>query len=224
MRYVYLIQPTWDARLKPVSQARLGSIEMFDSYTSSRLNKRSFLTIPALLVVLTSLMLSTTVVHAQSPDFALSSTPSNLCVNPGVNGAAVISVQSVDNFIGSVNLAGSVDPNVNNGPTISQIPSSETLAAGQTIPFDLSISTSPSTPVYTYSIRISGLSGGTYHETTVQVTVAAGCSVGGVVLPTVELAATTSYVVYGLIIAGLVGIVGATLAIRVRGRKHIPNP
>ena len=197
---------------------------MFDSYTSSRLNKRSFLTIPALLVVLTSLMLSTTVVHAQSPDFALSSTPSNLCVNPGVNGAAVISVQSVDNFVGSVNLEGSVDPNVNNGPTISQIPSSETLAAGQTVPFDLSISTSPSTPVYTYSIRISGLSGATYHETIVQVTVAAGCSVGGVVLPTAAVAPTTSFVVYGLVVAGLVGVVATTLAIYVSRRKPISSP
>ena len=197
---------------------------MFDSYTSSRLNKRSFLTIPALLVVLTSLILSTTVVHAQSPDFALSSTPSNLCVNPGVNGATVISVQSVDNFAGTVNLAGSVDPNVNNGPTISQIPSSETLAAGRTVSFDLSISTSPSTPVYTYSIRISGLSGGTYHETTVQVTVAAGCSVGGVVLPTAAVAPTTSFVVYGLVVAGLVGVVATTLAIYVSRRKPISSP
>src|SRR5437660_12769349 len=210
--------------LKTVSQARTGSIGIFDSYASSQWNKRRFLTIPALLVVLTSLILSTTAVHAQFPDFALSSTPSNLCVNPGVNGAAVISVQSVDNFAGSVNLAGSVDPTVNNGPTISQIPSSETLAAGRTVSFDLSISTSPSTPVYTYSIRISGLSGGTYHETTVQVTVAAGCSVGGVVLPTVGLAATTSYVVYGLSIAGLVVIVGAALAPRLRGREHTPRP
>ena len=197
---------------------------MFDSYTSSRLNKRSFLTIPALLIVLTSLILSTTVVHAQSPDFALSSTPSNLCVNPGVNGATVISVQSVDNFAGTVNLAGSVDPNVNNGPTISQIPSSETLAAGQTVPFDLSISTSPSTPVYTYSIRISGLSGATYHETIVQVTVAAGCSVGGVVLPTAAVAPTTSFVVYGLVVAGLVGVVATTLAIYVSRRKPISSP
>ena len=202
----------------------MGSIEMFDSYTSSRLNKRSFLTIPALLIVLTSLILSTTVVHAQSPDFALSSTPSNLCVNPGVNGATVISVQSVDNFAGTVNLAGSVDPNVNNGPTISQIPSSETLAAGQTVPFDLSISTSPSTPVYTYSIRISGLSGATYHETIVQVTVAAGCSVGGVVLPTAAVAPTTSFVVYGLVVAGLVGVVATTLAIYVSRRKPISSP
>jgi hypothetical protein len=145
-------------------------------------------------------------------------------VNPGVNGAAVISVQSVDNFAGSVNLAGSVDPTVNNGPTISQIPSSETLAAGQTINFDLSISTSPSTPIYTYSIRISGLSGATYHETTVQVTVAAGCSVGGVVLPTATVAPTTSFVVYGLVVAGLVGIVATTLAIYVSRRKRISRP
>ena len=200
-------------------------IEMPHSYIpNGRWNQRSIFTIPITVMILSSIMIATAIVHAQSPDFALNATPSNLCVNPGVNGAAVITVQSVDGFAGTVNLASSVDPSVNNGPTLSPIPSSETLAPGQSVSFDLAISTTTSTPLYTYSIRVSGLSGATFHQTTVLLTVAAGCSVGGVVLPTVGLAPTTSYMVYGLIIAGLVGIVGATLAIRRSRRKPIPNP
>jgi len=200
-------------------------IEMPHSYISNRRwNHKRVFAIPISVMILSSIMIATAVVHAQSPDFAFNATPSNLCVNPGVNGAAIITVQSVDGFAGTVNLASSVDPSVNNGPTLSPIPSSETLAPGQSVSFDLAISTTTSTPLYAYSIRVSGLSGATFHQTTVLLTVAAGCSVGGVVLPTVGLAPTTSYMVYGLIIAGLVGIVGATLAIRRSSRKPIPNP
>jgi len=194
------------------------------SFTPSQWNRKSLLTIPVSIVVLTSLLMATAVVHAQSPDFALSSTPSGLCVNPGVNAVAVISVQSVSGFTGTVNLASTVDPAVSNGPTLSSTPSSETLAAGQSVNFDLAISTTTSTPLYTYTITISGLSGATFHQTTVQLTVAAGCSVGGVVLPTAGLAPTSSYIVPGLIIVGLVGVVGATLVVRMSSRKLSPNP
>ena len=193
------------------------------SYASNRWAQRLF-SAPISLVILTSLVLATIVVHAQSPDFALSATPSNLCVNPGVNAAAVINLQSVDGFAGTVSLASSVDPNVNDAPPLSPIPSSETLTPGQGVSFNLAISTTTSTQLYTYSISVSGVSGATFHQTIVQLTVAAGCSVGGVVLPTAAVAPTTSFVVYGLVIAGLVGVVATTLAIYVSRRKPISNP
>ena len=188
-------------------------------YTLTQQSRKALLAIPMSLMILTTLMLATAIVHAQSPDFSLSPSPSNLCVNPGVNGVATITLQSVNGFAGTVNLASSVDPSVSNGPTLSAVPSSEGLASGQSVSFDLSISTTTSTPLYTYSIRVFGLSGATFHQATVLLTVAAGCSVGGVVLPTAGLAPANSYLVYGLVIAGLVGIVGATLAIGLSRRK-----
>jgi len=196
---------------------------MPNSFTSNRPSQRNMLTVSTSLVALAFLMMATTIVHAQSPDFALTSTPSSLCVNPGVNAVAAITVQSVDGFAGTVNLASNVDPTVNNAPALSPIPSSETLVAGQSVSFNLAISTSTSTPLYTYTIHVSGLSGAVFHQATVQLTVAAGCSVGGVVLPTAGLAPTSSYLVFGLVIAGLVGIVGATVAIHVSRRKPSPN-
>jgi hypothetical protein len=174
-------------------------------------------------MILTSLWLATTVVRAQSPNFELTATPSNLCVNPGVNAVALISVASVNGFAGTINLTSSIDPNVSNGPTLSPIPSSETLAAGQTVSFNLAISTNTSTPLFTYSISVSGMSGTTFHQTFVRLTVEPGCSVGGVVLPTAGLAPTGSYLVFGLLIAGLVGVVGATLAIYVTRRRPTPD-
>ena len=194
------------------------------SFTPSQWNRRSILTIPISVVVLTSLMMATTIVHGQSSDFALTSTPSSLCVNPGVNGVATITLSSVDGFAGTVNLASSIDPAVSNGPTVSSTPSSETLAAGQSVSFDLAITTTTSAPLYTYTIRVSGLSGAVFHETIVQLTVSASCSVGGVVLPTAGLAPTNSYLVYGLIVVGLVGVVGATLAVRTSRPRPSPNP
>jgi hypothetical protein len=196
---------------------------MVYSYTPSRWNQKNLLTVPISLMILASLWLATTAVHAQSPDFALTGTPTNLCVNPGVNAVTQIGVQSLNGFAGTINLGSTVDPTVSNGPTLSPIPSSETLTAGQSVTFNLAISTTTSTPLYTYSIRLAGLSGATFHEIVVQLTVAAGCSVGGVVLPTAGLAPTGSYLVFGLAIAGLVGLAGATLAIRVRRQKPIPS-
>lgn len=181
---------------------------------------RKLVTISTTLVIFASLILATSAVHAQTPDFALSASPTVLCVNPGIDGVSSISVQSVDGFVGTVDLAASVDP----GITVSAIPTSETLAAGQTVSFSITISTTTSTPLYTYYVRISGISGGLFHETTVQLTVAAGCSVGGVVLPTTGIGAITSIFAYGLIVAGLVGVAGATLAIRVSHRRPALEP
>ena len=176
------------------------------------------------LVILASLVMATTAAHGQSPDFSLNSSPTNLCVNPGVNAVSSISLQSIGGFAGTVNLAASVDPSVANGPVLTPISSSETLAAGQTVNFDVQVSTTTSTPLYQYTIRVSGLSGATFHQAVVQLTVAAGCSVGGVILPAAGFVRTDAFMVSGLIVVGLVGIAGASLAVRASGRKPASDP
>ncbi len=196
---------------------------MQKSYISNLSNRKSNLPLAISLVILASLVMATTAAHGQSPDFSLSSSPSNLCVNPGVNAVAVVTLGSVDGFSGTVNLAASLDRSVANGPTLSPIPSSETLGAGQSVSFNLDLSTTTSTPLYTYSVQVSGLSGGTFHEIVVQLTVAAGCSVGGVVLPTAGLVQTNAFMVSGLIVVGLVGIAGASLALYASRRKPASN-
>jgi hypothetical protein len=129
-----------------------------------------------------------------------------------VDAVSVIGVQSVGTFVGTIDLSDRVDPAVTNGPTLSPIPSSETLAAGQTISFNLAVSTTTSTPLYTYTITVSGLSGGSFHQATVQLTVAAGCSVGGTALPINSSTLLSSNT--GLtILAGAVLALGATLLI-----------
>src|SRR6059036_2783976 len=137
------------------------------------------LSLPISIVFIVATIGLISVAHAQSPDFVLGSTPSVLCANPGVDAVSLISVQSVDSFADTVNLGDSVDPTVTDGPTLSPIPSSVILAAGQTVSFNLTFSTITSTPLFTYIIGVSGLSGASFHRTTIQLTVAFGCSVGG---------------------------------------------
>lgn len=197
---------------------------MQNVYISSLWNRKSTLPLAISLVVLASLVMATTAVHGQSPDFSLSSSPSNLCVNPGVNAVAVVTLGSVGGFSGTVNLGATVDPSGTNSPTLSPIPSSETLVAGQSVSFNLDLSTTTSTTLYTYSIRVAGISGSTFHQAVVQLTVSAGCSVGGVVLPTAGLVQTNAFMVSGLIVVGLVGIAGASLAVYASGRKPTSNP
>ena len=191
--------------------------------TNIRRKRRPFLAIPVSLLILVPLMAATLAVNAQSTDFGLSSTPSVLCVNPGVDAVSVIGVQSLGDFSGTVNLGDSIGPNGANAPTLSAIPSSVTLAAGQTVTFSLTMSTTTSTPNGLYTITVSGLYGATIHQATVQLTVAAGCSVGGTVLPTTGLSLMPSLFAYGVAIAGLVGIVGVGLAVYAVRRKTNPT-
>jgi hypothetical protein len=162
------------------------------------------------IIILSLALAISPLVHAQASSFTLTATPSNLCVNPGVDAVAVIGVQSVGQFVGTVDLSDRVDPAVTNGPTLSAIPSSETLAAGQTVTFNLAISTTTSTPLYTYTITVSGFSGGSLQQAIVQLTVAAGCSVGGRALtvnPSTLLSSNTGLA----ILAGAILALGATL-------------
>ena len=157
------------------------------------------------------------VVHAQASDFVLASTPSNLCANPGVDAVSVISVQSIGGFAGTINLSDNVDPAIAGGPRSSPIPSSDTLAAGQTVNFDLQISTTTSTPISIYYVTVSGLSGASFHETTVQLTVSSGCSVSGSVLPLDRVSLLSPYL--GMAIFS--GALAAVVAVLVMYRRRI---
>jgi hypothetical protein len=169
-------------------------------------------TIVVPIIILSMALAIGPLVHAQTSSFTLISTPTNLCVNPGVDAVSVIGVQSVGTFVGTVDLSDKIDPAVPNGPTLSPIPSSETLVAGQTVSFNLAISTTTSTPLYTYTVTVSGFSGGSLHQATVQLTVAAGCSVAGRALP-INPSTLLSSNTGAVTLAGAILALGATLLI-----------
>jgi hypothetical protein len=161
------------------------------------------------IIILAAALAISPMVQAESSTFTLTSTPSNLCVNPGVDAVSVIGVQSVGAFVGTVGLSDRIDPAVPNGPTLSPIPSNETLAAGQTVSFKLAISTTTSTALYTYTVTVSGFSAGSLSQATAQLTVAAGCSVGGRALP-INPSTLLSSNTGAVILAGAILALGAT--------------
>jgi len=191
------------------------------STTISGINrfKRYLPTACASLVILSSLLVSVSLVSAQNSDFAVSANPVTLCVNPGIDAQSVVSISSIGSFSGTVNLSDNVSPSYSNAPALSSIPSSVTLSAGQTVPITLGVSTTTSTPLYTYTITVSGLSGATLHQATIELTVSSGCSVGGVIVPTSHGTMGSSLVI-GVALAGLVGVVAAGLVVYVSRRKH----
>ncbi len=172
--------------------------------------------------ILVSLLAPLVIASAEGSDFAVNANPLTLCVNPGIDAQSVISISSMGGFSGTVNLGDSVNPPYNNGPTLSNIPSSVTLAKGQTVSFALTIFTTTSTPLYTYTVTVSGLSGIILHQTNVELVVSSGCSVGAVIVPT-TLGSIGSNIGLGITIAGLIGVASAALIVyesRVRTRKR----
>jgi len=168
-------------------------------------------------VVVAALLLSVSVVAAQGRDFSIGSSPSSLCVNPGINAKTVVFVSSDGGFVGTVNLSGQTSPA--SGVALSGIPSSVSLSIGQTVTFDLNMYTTPSTSLYTYTITITGISGIIVHQATITLMVSSDCSVGGVIVSTAH-ATIGSTLLTGIAIAGLVGVVATGLAVYVSRSKN----
>lgn len=184
-----------------------------NSIFNTRGNQTLANTLSLSIVILASLIVATPLVVAQNPGFTVSASPVTLCVNPGITGRTAVSVSSVGGFSGTVNTGDSISPSVTDGPSLSPIPTTIDLSAGQTVSFSIDASTSQSTPAGTYTITVVGLSGTMYRQAQYSLVVSNDCSVGGVIVPTGAEASTGSYLVLEIAIAGIVAIVGAGLVL-----------
>jgi kumamolisin len=110
--------------------------------------------------LITALTGSTT----QTPDFAISASPSSVSVNAGASGTSSISTTVSGGFNSAVSLSASGVPA---GVSVSFNPSSITAAGSSTATF----TTTSGTATGTYNITITGTSGSTTHSTTVSLTV-----------------------------------------------------
>src|SRR5206468_2845240 len=95
----------------------------------------------------------------QSPDFTLSASPSSQTVAPGGSTSYNVAISPISGFTGQVTLSVSGLPRVSSG--------SFTTASSS-----MSLTMSTSTPAGTYTLTITGVSGGLTHTTTVVLTVA----------------------------------------------------
>jgi len=101
----------------------------------------------------------------QASDFSLGASPSSQTVVAGMSTTYSVKVSPISGFSGTVNLSVSGLPG---GATASFNPSTISTSGSST----LTVSTSVLTPMGTYPLTISGASGGTSHNTSVNLAVA----------------------------------------------------
>jgi hypothetical protein len=180
--------------------------------TISRINrlKRNLPTAVASLLVLSSLLLTVSLANAQGSDYSINANPLTLCTNPGINAQSNVSVSSIGGFSGTVYLSASVSPSYANAPTLSGVPSNVTISSTAPASFTILFATTTLTPLYTYTIMVSGFSSGIPHQATIELAVDSACSVGGSIVSTSHPGIGSNLVI-GIAIAGLIGMVAGSL-------------
>ena len=167
------------------------------------MNKTHLLVTTASLLALMTSLSSTSLVHAQTPDFNISAAPLDICVSPGEAASYLVTVSSTDGFQGTVQLVDSIDPNATNGPALSPIPSSVSLTSGQSVTFTLTASTVQATPEQGYTITIIGGTDVSVQSATVYLTVRPACgSVGGSLVPVNSIGLLAPFAIIAATIAG----------------------
>jgi uncharacterized membrane protein len=114
---------------------------------------------------------SVTINAPATQDFSITTNPTSLNVAQGGTGTTTITINSLNGFSGTVNLAGSVSPS---GPTVSFSPSSVTVSGGSatsTLTFSAAGGYYNTVANGSYSVNVTATSGSRSHSTTVQATV-----------------------------------------------------
>lgn len=155
---------------------------------------------------------ATSLAVAGTPDFTVAVSQSSLCTNPGLQAKTAVTLASLNGYVGTVNLGGTVDPS---GPSLSGIPSSVTLQSGQSAVFDAIVTTSHDTAARVYTVTVSGLSGASLHQASFQLAVGADCTVGGTIL---QQSSSGSLLPFAVLATIAVAIPAALLGIYLRRR------
>src|SRR2546425_6409495 len=101
-------------------------------------------------------------------DFNVTANVTNLTVNSGSVGNATITVRSLNNFSGSVQLTANVG---SNGVTPTLTPATVTLTGGKSANSTLTVSISSNTPIGNYIVSVNATSGGVLHQILVSVNI-----------------------------------------------------
>jgi|SRR5467141_2974495 len=112
-----------------------------------------------------------------APSFSISASPTSLIISAGNSGSSTINLGS-NGFSGTVQLSSAVNPN---DPTITTTlnPTSVSLSPGGSAQSKLTVTTTPFTPLGTYTVTVTGTGGSASNTTPVTITVTSG-TVGGV--------------------------------------------
>ncbi len=91
--------------------------------------------------------------------FAVSSSPASLTISTPSSATSTLSITSTNGFAGSVALTVSLSPTLKHGPTISLSTATVTIFSGSTSTSILTVSTIGSTPIGSYTVTLTAVSG-----------------------------------------------------------------
>jgi len=97
--------------------------------------------------------------NGTSPDISMVSNPSSLSVQQGSSTTSTITLQSLDNFSGTVALVSGPSPVIENTTTTSVSPTSVSLAPGGSATSTLTVKTSQTTSPGSYRVSVKAMSG-----------------------------------------------------------------
>jgi len=104
-------------------------------------------------------------------DFSISVNPSSLSLPRGTSGTSLITVTSLNGFTGTIGLSATVSPT--SGPRTSFSSSSVTLTSGGQGTSTLNMRALHKTPIGSYTITVTGVSGALSHSVTITVDITA---------------------------------------------------
>ena len=189
------------ASFNPASISALGTSTMTVTTASTTPASTSTLTITGT----SGNLAHSTTVALNVEDFTISATPSSQTVTVGGNTTYTTTVGALNGFGGSVGLTVSGLPT---GATASFSPTSIT-GSGSSV---LGVSTSSSTPAGSYTLTITGTSGGLGHSTTVTLNVADFTISASPSSQTVMVGGNTTYTTTVGALSGFSGSVGLTVS------------
>jgi len=107
----------------------------------------------------------------EPPDFTISAKPSSLMVRQGSSNTTTITINSTNGFTGTITLNASIAPQGSKGPFLTLSSTTVTIAPGAPATILLTVTSKGSTPLGSYTVKVTGSSGGLSTTITIPVQV-----------------------------------------------------
>ncbi|OLD03482.1 MAG: hypothetical protein AUJ07_06275 [Crenarchaeota archaeon 13_1_40CM_3_53_5] len=107
----------------------------------------------------TSALTSVQCAANEPPDFTISVNPSNLIVKQGSSNTTTITINSTNGFTGTITLNASITPAGSKGPFLTLSSTTVTIAPGAPATILVTVASKGSTPLGSYSVKVTGSSG-----------------------------------------------------------------
>ncbi len=119
----------------------------------------------------TSALTSVQCASNEPPDFTISANPSSLLVRQGSSNITAITINSTNGFTGTITLNSSIAPQGSKGPFLTLSSTTARIAPGAPATILLTVTSKGSTPLGSYTVKVTGSSGGLSTTITIPVQV-----------------------------------------------------